>query len=192
MASYVRSITSRPVGIGARTRRLIVAFVGAVVAATFSLAFAGSASATVDPGGYTSDCQGYSDHALCLFWGGHENTAYAYEGVLHSPYNLDINLGSCGSTGCSKIDFMYGGSKGRGEPTRNNAESVANQDLYNLASVYVYPNYVGPKQVYCSASGFDDDGQACQTMLDYGNLNSTLINNEASVCQDYWYGTYCP
>lgn len=177
---------------GRKVRGSLAAFAAVVAASAFGLAFASPAHATVDPGGYTSNCQGYSDHALCLFWGGHENTAYAYEGVLKSPSNLDYDLGSCGSNGCATISFWYGGSDGHGEHTRNNAESVANQDYNWMASVYVYPNYVGPSQRFCSASGRTDDGQACQGVLDYGNLNSTLINNEASVCQDYWYGTYCP
>lgn len=89
--------------------------------------------------------------SICLYYSANQTGSY-YAFTSSVPDLTNARFTSAGS--------------GQGQAVRNNAHSVANNSP-NTATVYYSPNYGGASQPFFSKT--------------QGNLNSSLVNNEASV-----------
>ena len=73
--------------------------------------------------------------------------------------------------------YTFGGGNGAGLPVKNNAASVWDFDPNYSVTIYYYSNMAtGPSQYFKRGTG--------------GNLNSTMKNNNASQCFDFYQ--VCP
>lgn len=145
----------------AKPRRYAVAAALALSAATL-IGSAGSASASdvvISPEGYYSaNCYGTW---TCVWYHADANGAMWGNTYIEFPNLGDYTFSDDSSDGAT-------GAQGAGVVVRNNAHSVQNEDATHYESFFVSPNYTGNENQIVGGGA-------------YGNLSSTLVNNEASL-----------